>query len=156
MEPQIVNVDILDDKEPVILVQKYVYPDRTFQVFRKPTVEWEEEEFVVSPGVTIDRDLYWGITFTLFETTTELGEDFWEIYALVYRDEENPPFRKGEKMPGAQECVAVIYDPETGTYGYEACLPAYDEVESVTATTLDEAIALGVDKLHEILAHQEQ
>src|SRR5690348_5562005 len=63
MQPQILNVDILDDKEPHVLVQKYIYPDRTFQVFRKPTSP--DERFEVSRGVEIDPDMYWHVPFTL-------------------------------------------------------------------------------------------
>ncbi len=62
MQPEVINVDILDDEEPHVLVQQYVFPDQTFQVFRKPTSP--DEKFALSPGEEIDPDLYWTVART--------------------------------------------------------------------------------------------
>ncbi len=88
MQPEVINVDILDDEEPHVLVQQYVFPDQTFQVFRKPTSP--DEKFTLSPGEVIDPDLYWIVARTLFMTGEEL-DGISELFALVYLDEENPP-----------------------------------------------------------------
>jgi hypothetical protein len=157
MQPLIVNVDVLDDREPTVLVQKDIYPDRTFQVFRKPTDE--DEEFTVSPGVIVDRALFWGIGRPLFDTPDDLAllkdddeDDLLEVFALVYLDEDSPPVHKGEEPPDSNEQVAVMFDPEAGTYVCENCFEDYEGIDDITAPTLDEAIALGVDRLHTILA----
>src|SRR5258707_13504890 len=88
MQPEVINVDILDDEEPHVLVQQYVFPDQTFQVFRKPTSP--DEKFTLSPGEVIDPDLYWIVARTLVMTDEEL-DGMSELLALVYLDEENPP-----------------------------------------------------------------
>lgn len=150
MAPQILNVDILDDKEPHILVQKYIYPDRTFQVFRKPTSS--NEQFEVSPGIEIDRDLYWPISILLFETADELDEDMYEFFATVYLDEDNLPGYDPEHLPSAQEYLNISYDPESQLYCCEPPLAGYETLEGISAPTLDEALARGIDELHAILA----
>jgi hypothetical protein len=152
MEPQILNVDILDDKKPVVLVQRYIYPDISFQVFRKPTRP--DEVFSVSPGVIIDRDLFWRVSVTLSQTADELDDDMLEIFALVYFDEDNPPVYDSAVPSEANEQLAITYDPLTARYMCEECYVSYEGIDQISAATLDEAIALGVDKLHSLITQQ--
>lgn len=175
MQPQILNVDILDDKEPHILVQKYIFPDRTFQVFRKPTSP--DERFEVSPGIKIDPDLYWHVPFTLTMTPDDLNytdDDFddadagsdadagdededddalHELFAVVCLDEENPPtYDPDESSDDGMEYLNIAYDPQAQLYCCEPALVAHERLERITATTLDEALALGIDTLRTLLA----
>lgn len=151
MQPQILNVDILDDKEPHVFVQKYIYPDRTFQVFRKPTSP--DDEFVLSPGTEIDPDLYWHVSFTLFDTAADLeDDDILELFAVVYLDEENPPTYDLDEHGQAQEYLNISFDPDDQLYHCEATLLAHERLNSIAAPTLDETIALAVDEFHTMLA----
>lgn len=150
MPPQILNVDILDDKEPHILVQKYIYPDRTFQVFRKSTSP--DEQFAVSPGIEIDSDLIWPVSILLLESADDLDEDLDEFFATVYLDEDNPPTYDANDLPQAEEYLNISYDSETQLYHCESPYTGYETLDSITAPTLDEAIAHGIDELHTILA----
>lgn len=45
------NVDVLDDRDPHVLVQRYFLPKRVYQVLRKPVSP--DEQFTVSEGVII-------------------------------------------------------------------------------------------------------
>lgn len=151
MQPQILSVDILDDKEPNVLVQKYVYPDRTFQVFRKPTSA--DEEFVLSPGIEIDPDLYWRVSMFLFDSANDLAEDgILELFAVVYLDDENPPTHDTEAQSEGQELLNIAFDPDDGLYHCEPTLLAHERLGGIATSTLDEAITLAVDGLHAILA----
>ncbi len=150
MQPQILNVDILNDKEPNVFVQKYVYPDRTFLVFRKPTSP--DEEFELSSGVEIDLDLYWYVTITLFETADDLDDDLLEIFAVMYLDEENAPTYDPDEHSQAQEYLNIIFDPGDQRFHCEATMLAHERLDSISAPTLDEAIALAVDEFHILLA----
>ena len=42
-----------------------------------------DEEFEISPGVEIDPDLYWHVTFTLFETQEDLDDDLLVLSPLL-------------------------------------------------------------------------
>lgn len=150
MQPQILNVDILDDKQPFVFVQKYIYPDRTFQVFRKSTSP--DEEFELSPGVEIDPDLFWGVGVILFNTPDELDDDMDELFALVYLDEENPPLYDPELQNQVDPHVMVAYSAGERRYYCEPTIVDYDGIEDISAPTLDEAITRAVDGLHTALA----
>src|SRR5260370_26862031 len=108
MQPEVINVDILDDEEPHVLVQQYVFPDQTFQVFRKPTSP--DEKFALSPGEEIDPDLYWTVARTLFETGEEL-DGMPELFALVYLDDENPPVYDKTQLGDGEPIMARDYYP---------------------------------------------
>jgi hypothetical protein len=165
--PRIVNVGILDDKEPLIFVQVYIYPDRNFQVFRKPTSP--DEVFTLSQGIEVDRDLYWNISTALFDTAADLAEDdLPELFALVYFDEENPPFYPDMppdppedhvdsedpivETPMAQEQMCVAYDPEAKCYECSNTFEDYDGIDDISAPSLDEALAIGIDRLNAIVS----
>ena len=149
MQPEVINVDILDDEEPHVLVQQYVFPDQTFQVFRKPTSP--DEKFALSPGEEIDPDLYWTVARTLFETGEEL-DGMPELFALVYLDDENPPVYDKTQLGDGEPIMAVAYDAEAKCYRCEACTDDYDAVDDISAPTLDKAIRRGLQKLYDILA----
>lgn len=151
MQPQILNVDILDDKEPFVFVQKYVYPDQTFQVFRKSTRP--DEEFEISPDIEIDSNLYWHVIFTLFDTAEDLeGDDLLEIFAVVYLDEENPPTYDPDEPGQGQEYLNITFDPVDQLYHCEATMSAHERLDSITAPTLDEALVRAIDEFHTLMA----
>lgn len=151
MQPQILSVDILDDTEPLVLVQKYIYPDMTFQVFRKPTSP--DEVFELSPGVEIDPDLFWSVGRILFETADELDDDMNELFALVYLDEENPPTYDVDKAPDVDPHVCIAYDANKEQYYCEPTLIVDDnEMEDINSPSLDEVVTRAVDALHTGLA----
>src|SRR5260370_29679421 len=121
MQPKVIKVDILDEEEPHVLVQQYVFPDQTFQVFRKPASP--DEKFALSPGEEIDPDVYWTVGRTLLETGEEL-DGMPELFALVYLDDENPPvydktqLGDGEPiMAGGHDTAAKSDRREAGTHG---------------------------------------
>lgn len=152
MQPQILNVDILDDKQPHVLVQKYVYPDRTFQVFRKPTNS--DEQFAVSPGIEIDRDIFWGVPIYFATGDEDDDDDLSEVFAAVYLDEENPPAYDREQLTQSDPYVNVVYDRDEGCFRGESTLIGYDEIDTVAAPTLSEAIDEVVSALYQALARR--
>jgi len=154
MQPRILNVDILDDKEPTVYVQKHIYSDRTFQVFRKST--GPDERFELSPGIKIDPDLFWDVSIILFDTADEFEEDdLREIFAVVYSDEDNPPRYDPEAHNQAEPYLSIAYDPNVQRYCCEPATMDFDDLESIAAPTLDEAIACAVDGLYAALAKGE-
>jgi len=65
MKIKVINEAILDQDEQTIFVQRYIYPHRTYLVFRKPYTS--DEQFVISDDVEqIKRDVVttqvrWGL-----------------------------------------------------------------------------------------------
>jgi len=69
---------------------------------------------------------------------TEPDDDFPEVFAMAYLDEEYPP--KSEEYPPA--ALMVEYDAETKLYCYEVGIGV------ATAPTLQEAVEKGIDALY--------
>lgn len=152
---RIVNVDILDDSEPLIFVQRYEFPDRAFQIFRKP--ESPDEPFHLSAAVTIDRELLWGVSPILFDTPSDndqaSGDEMPEVFALIYLDEENPPSHDPNQIHenGADPCVAIVYDAKADTYRCEAYSEGLKEVESFATPSLEAEIQMVACAVHDLL-----
>ena len=98
MEVKIVNEGILDEKEPTIYVQRYIYPQRTYQIHRKPMSE--DEEFILSDDADNTEHRLWCIS-TLLTEPYEPDDEFFEIVADIYLDEENPPVVNPEECSNA-------------------------------------------------------
>jgi hypothetical protein len=147
MEVKIVNEDILDEKEPTIYVQRYYYPHRTYQVFRKPTSN--DEPFVISEDA---EQMLWCISTFLINPEPYNPDDYDglpEIFAMIYLDEENPPVDDPEDCHGAEPYINLVYDPETQLYGCEATSIEYEEVDTISALTLQEVIDQALAMLDE-------
>lgn len=156
--PQIINADILDGREPHLLVQRYSYPDHVYLVIRRPTDP--DEEFAVSPGVEIDYDVVYTVSILLSEANEEdfEDEDFTEVFAIIYADEENQPVYAGEETADADPWLGITYDRNTLSYGAEVWETS-DEVdvsiltpaiEEISAPRLDMAILQAVEALQRI------
>lgn len=131
MDGKFVNEAILDENEQTIFVQRYIYPPRTYLVFRKPYTS--DEQFVISNDAEhIERDVSTWMT--------EPDEDFPEIFAMVYLDEEYPP--KAEEYPDTY--FYVEYDEETQHYCCQPALIAHNDLETIAEPTLQEAIEQGI------------
>ncbi len=135
MEVKIVNEAILNENEQTIFVQRFIYPQSTYLVFRKPYTS--DEQFALSDDAeNIVRDV------STWLTEYDPDDDLLEVFALVYLDEEYPP--KAEEYPDA--AFLVEYDPETRLYSYE--IPGGGEY---TTSTLQEAIKKGIAILDELI-----
>jgi hypothetical protein len=126
---EVANVDISDDEEPILYIQRYMYPKRVYQVIRK---EWDEDtegEFEQKPEYDTKS---WTVTsYLLHEYDPE--DEATYVFAVVYRDEENPPTNSPEersKGQGIDPCFNVIYDPDDECY---KCEPSGDYGEDVTS-----------------------
>jgi hypothetical protein len=143
----IVNVDLLDDDEPHILVQRYDTGKRVFQVFRKPTSP--DEQFAVSPGISIDADLYWSFS-SFLNDPPEADEDVPEIFASVYLDEENPPSHDLDEVltSAGEEWANIVLNAGTDNFAAEAVLDIQgDALKGITGTSIDDVILQTVERL---------
>ncbi|MBV9279915.1 MAG: hypothetical protein JOZ41_07525 [Chloroflexi bacterium] len=144
------NVDILDDRDPVILIQRYVLPSRTYQVIRKPTSP--TERFSLSPGVEVDPDAMWGVHI-LLETPTKPESGVSEVFATIDVEENNPPVTEADDLEDSDVHGLIVRDAETGKFRAEAVYVSQGEIFSAIATdTIDEAIRQAVQALDEWLA----
>lgn len=150
---QIINVDILDDNEPLLLVQQFVFDDRTLLVIRKPTEE-DGGDFHLSPGITLNRQQYWTVDRTLFETAEELGDESLEQFALIYRAEDNQPVSGPTHLSGAMPYASIVYDPEADVYRAEPVYKGYDELGEIGYGSFEATLQLAIHKLHELLAQR--
>ncbi len=156
--PQVVNVDILDDRDPIILVQQYIFDDRTLLVFRKPTDE-DGGMFTLSPGVEIDRSLNWGIDTILEDTSEDLmsdeeepDESLLEVVAVIYRAEDNPPWHADDPAPNAMPYAYIVYNPKTANYCCQGTFQGYDELDTIAEPSFKATLYFAVDALHDALA----
>ena len=138
MEVKVINEAILDENEQTIFVQRYICPQRTYLVFRKPYIS--DEQFVISDDAEhIERDVSTWMT--------EPDDDFPEIFAMVYLDEEYPP--KAEEYPDTY--FYVEYDEETQHYCCQPALIAHSDLETLAIPTLQEAIEKGITTLDALI-----
>jgi hypothetical protein len=133
MTVRIINQDILDDDESPLLVQRYIYPSRIYQVIRKPTSP--NEQFEVSEGIEIDPDLFWAVNRILSDDS---DEEFPEVFAQIFLDEENPPTYDPDDLPDAEPYAYIEY--EAGLFHGRLTYQGYEAVDEVSTTTLQEAI----------------
>ena len=161
------NVDITDDKEPYLYIQRYKYPKRTYRVVRK---EWDEDvegEFIPNPDYS---ESYWWIDFLLL-AEYDPEDEFTEIFASVDRDEEHPPSDEcgGVKSQNSDACFHVVYDPDdkrykcevTGNYGNDIENVDVDEqdeqaFEQIAEQTLQAAINRGVALLDNLIENSKR
>ncbi len=151
MEVKIVNEDILDEKEPVIYVQRYFYPHRTYQVFRKPTST--AETFIISEEA---ESRQWCLSPFLTDPEPYNPDDYDglpEIFAMIYLDEENPPVDDPEECHNrnTEQYFNVVYEPEEQLYSCEAVLIEFDALDDITTSTLQEAIDQGIATLDKLI-----
>jgi hypothetical protein len=107
----------------------------------------------LSPGIEIDPYLFWGVSIILFDTAEELADDdLREIFAVVYADEDNPPKYDPEAHNEVDPHLSIAYDPATEHYCCEPVTLDRDDLGSIAAPTLDEAIARSIDGLYTALA----
>ena len=123
------NVDISDNEEPVLYIQRYKYPKRTYRVVRKAWDADTEGEFIPDPAYS---ESYWHINILLLEEL-DPEDGFTEIFALVDRDEEHSPLDDPEdvKSQNSDPCFHVVYDPEDQRYKCEVTGIYGDDVEEV-------------------------
>lgn len=138
MEVKVVNEAILDENEQTIFVQRYIYPQRTYLIFRKPYTS--DEQFIISDDAEhIER----GVSTWM----TEPNDDFPEVFGMGYLDEEYPP--KSEEYPPA--VLMVEYNTETKLYCYEVGIGV-----EATAPTLQEAIEIGLATLDRLIEGKDE
>ena len=150
MSVRIVNEDILDEKEPIIYVQRYFTPHMVYQVFRKPVSK--DEVFIVSEGA---EQRLWCVSSVFIDPepyNPDEYDDLPEIFALIYLDEENPPVDFPDECEETDPCVSIVYDLETHLYRCEATFVAYEAVDTISAPALQEAIDKGIATLDELLS----
>jgi hypothetical protein len=155
----VVNVDISDDIEPILYIHRYVYPKRVYQVIRK---EWDEDtEGEFEPDPEYDTKS-WSVSSVLLHEydPEDEGKD---VFAIVYRDEENPPMNSPDEInqKQADPCFLVTYDPEDKRYKCElwgfgedvtkAKEQDEDAFEQIAAQTLRTAIDQGVALLDRLI-----
>ena len=158
----IINEDISDDKEPVLYIQRYKYPNRVYQVIRKTYDEGSEGKFIPNP---IYQTKYWSVHFTLLEEYHFDPDepDVTEVFAIIYRDEDNPPIDdpEGEREIG-DPCLLITYSHSnkiylceyTGIYGDD--IENYSEQDEkafgeIAEPTLQTAIKKGVRLLDQLI-----
>ncbi len=145
------NVDILDDRDPLILVQEFVFDDRTLLVFRKPTEE-DQGEFFLSPGVEVDRSASWVFDATLMDTAEDIGDpEILEQFALIYRREDVAPTHNPTDRSRVYPYAAVVYDPEADLYRVEDYQLDSDELGQIAEPSFEATLTFGVFKLHDLL-----
>jgi hypothetical protein len=147
----VLNVDISDDKEPILYIQRYVYPHRTYQVIRKIWEEQTEGPFIPDPAYA---DKYWSVNLTLTtEFDPEEDEELLEVFALIYLDEENPPRDEDSdhQTNKAEPHLNITYDPENKLYRCEPTLTQYESLEVIAEPSLRAAIDRSVEGLESIL-----
>jgi hypothetical protein len=124
------NIDILDDRGPMILVQEYVFDDRTLPVFRKPAEE-DQDGFSLSPGVEVDRTAYWIFDATLLNMAQDIADpEILERFALIYRREDVAPTHVPTIASGQPEAFRT---PPSYTIRTPICTAS--RTTSSTATT---------------------
>ena len=148
MTIRIINQDILTDKEPPLLVQRYFYPSRVYQVIRKPTSP--DEQFEVSEGIEIDPNLFWVVNGILFD---ESDEEFPKVFAQIFLDEESPPIYDPDDLPDVDPYAYIEY--EAGLYHGRSTYQGYDAVDEVSAPTLQEAIDQVLTVLDPLISREE-
>jgi hypothetical protein len=144
---QIVNVDLLNDDEPHILVQRYDTGRRVFQVFRKPASP--EEHFAVSPGIVVDDDLYWSFS-SFLNDPPEGDEHLPEVFASIYLDEENPPSHDLDEVlqTAGEEWSNIVRDAESGEFSAEAVLDIQGaSLNGIRGPSIDDVIVRTVERL---------
>lgn len=148
MTIRVVNIDILDDVQPKVLVQRYFTPKRSYQVFRIPTQP--EEYFLLTDGVKVDPNLYWAYSAALGETP-DPEENLLPVFAVIYLDEENPPSYNVDDLPEVEAYANITYDADAGLYRAEATDEANDRLDLIAAPAIDEVILRTVEELDRIL-----
>jgi hypothetical protein len=101
---KVVNVNVLEERDPQFLVQRYHSPGQVYQGIRKPTDH--EKRFHVSPGVTLDRAWSWPVSIRMDSDEED------EVFALIYRDEENLPERGSEPSWRAAPLVVMVLEED--------------------------------------------
>jgi hypothetical protein len=148
----IVNVDYFDDDDPPLYIQRYVYPNRTYQVMRKA---WDEErEGVFDPNPDLgEEEKYWNVSILL---TSEFDpeDEFTEVFALVYLNEENPPVDDPEECNDADPQLLITYDHEDSLYKCEAAFVGHESFGEIAEPFLDAAIDRSVEALNRILTEE--
>jgi hypothetical protein len=155
----VVNVDISDDSKPILYIQRYVYPKRVYQVIRK---DWDEDtEGVFEPDPEYSTKS-WSIS-SILSHEYDPEDEGTDVFAVVYRDEENPPMNSPEEINQRQAdpCFLVIYDPEKECYkcelwGYGEDVSKANEqgeqvFEQIAVPTLHAAIDQGVAFLDRLI-----
>lgn len=153
MKVKIVNEDILDEKELTIYVQRFICPQRTYQVHRKPTSE--DEEFIVSEEADNTDERLWCVSTELtaaYDPDLE-DEGLFEIFADIYLDEKNPPVDSLEdcKM-NAGPYAHIVYDTTMQLYRWEPLYHGWYELKTVAASTLQETIEKGIPILDKLIS----
>jgi hypothetical protein len=136
MVPRVVNVAVLDEKEPLLLVQRYYLPERVYQIVRKQTSQ--DEHFSVSGGVEIDRALRWSRSMLVDDDAPE------EPLAAVFVDLES-----------ARPFALIAYDPDARLYYCDPAIrPQHGPLVAITSRNIDAAIARTVVELDTLLQKQ--
>lgn len=129
------NIDLLNEYDPPVLVQRYYLSDHAYQVFRKPT-EPDDEEFMLLTHDVEGTDEPWSVSSWL----TDPDPEELEIFAHVYWDRGGLPGNEGEE----DDYLFIEYDPEDRLYHVHIAEGPHDTVEGLTGTTLTGTVARAV------------
>lgn len=154
MGMRIVIVDVLDDKDPPILVQRFFFDDRALLVFRKPTgLDEEQTDWELAQRMTVDERVYWAMDRTFLDTAEDLaGTDVLEQFALLYRDEDVQPSYDPNYRNDASPYASIVYSPAEGLYRCEPCFVGYDSLEEIATESFKAALYFAAEALHDLLA----
>lgn len=133
---RVLNVDVLDDREPYLLVQRHFHTNYVYQVIRKPS--YSDEVLAVSPGVEIDRSLFWGTSIVMEDE---------DVLAIIYYDDTHPPVRDPEQIPDTDPIAMIVLDDEDGLYHCEPTLVGYEALEEIIGSSVDDVVMRALDTL---------
>jgi hypothetical protein len=143
-------VDILDDREPNLLVQLWHYPSRTYQVIRKRAQG--EPPFGISQGVEVDESLSWRVPVYFVTGDEDDDDELGEVYAVVYDHEKSLPFDMHKVPEDHLDPLAnVVFDQKTQRFYGEFVLNEASEVGDVSDPSLGDAIVYVLDALEDTL-----
>jgi hypothetical protein len=151
MSIEIVNEDILNGA-PVVYVQRYIAPQCTYRVFRKPTSP--DEAFEVSPGVVVDPKSMYKVGDWLMDE--EVGGGVFEVFASVYVAEDVPSIKSWDEHEGATPYANIVHEPARHVYRGEPIYEGFEVVETIEAETLDKVILRVVEAIDPLVAADRQ
>ncbi len=152
MSIEIVNEDIMNGA-PVVYVQRYVAPQCTYRVFRKPVSP--DEAFEVSPGVVVDpASMYKVGDWLLYEDN--VGDGLSEVFASVYVAEDVPPINNWGEHEGATPYANIVHESARRIYRGEQTREGFEVVETIEAETVDEVLLRVVEVIDPLVAADRQ
>jgi hypothetical protein len=151
--PRPVNVAVLAEKEPNLLIQRYYVGERVYQVVRKQTSPHEHfsvpggVEITLSASLEIDRELRWWRRLTAVNTDAKH-----DPLAAVFVDEFSQPLNADAYTVEGHPYALIAHDLDAGVYCCEPALkPHHGSLADIRSPNLDAAIRRTVVELDALL-----